>query len=147
MSPGDNDTAVPFCENLFPQTFGCHKVSKTASVAQNEASAGSDGCSLSDQQPKKRTYESSSSSLKSKRVRCTGHAGHKQDMGRSDIGDKSLPLNSTPCATTMAVHTENKVSGDAMATICFNGRPSVMLMNIADETKKKRLTEVVSIKL
>ncbi|KAM0839428.1 hypothetical protein ACQ4PT_060323 [Festuca glaucescens] len=143
MSPGDTDTAVPSCENLFSQTVGCHKVSKTANEVQNEASAGSEGCSLSDQQPKKRTYESSSSSLKSKRVRCTGHADHKQNMGRSDICEKSLSANSTPCTTTMAVHVENKVSGDAKATICSNGRPSVMLMNVADETKKIRLTEVV----
>uniref|UniRef100_A0ACD5U3D6 Uncharacterized protein n=1 Tax=Avena sativa TaxID=4498 RepID=A0ACD5U3D6_AVESA len=143
MSPGDTDTAVPSCENLFPQTSGCNKVSKTANMIRNEASAASEGCSLSDQQPKKRTYESSSSSLKSKRVRCTGHAGHKQDMGRSDTCDKSLSVNSTPCIPTTEVHVENSVSGDAKATICSSGRPSVMLMNIADETKKIRLTEVV----
>uniref|UniRef100_A0ACD5TAA4 Uncharacterized protein n=1 Tax=Avena sativa TaxID=4498 RepID=A0ACD5TAA4_AVESA len=142
MSPGDTDTAVP-SENLFPPTLGCHKVSMTANMVRNEASAGSEGCPLSDQQPKKRTYESSSSSLKSKRVRCTSHADHKQDMGRSDVCDKSLSVNSTPCTPTMAVHDEDKVSGDAKATICPNGRPSVMLMNIADETKKIRLTEVV----
>ncbi|XP_051202857.1 uncharacterized protein [Lolium perenne] len=139
MSPGDTDSAVPSCENLFSPTSGCHKVSKTANITRSEAFSAGEGCSFSDQQPKKRTYQSSSSSLKSKRVRCSGHADHKQGLGRSDICDKSLSVN-TP---TMAVHVENNVSGDAKATICSSGRPSVMLMNIADETKKIRLTEVV----
>ncbi|VAH18635.1 unnamed protein product [Triticum turgidum subsp. durum] len=143
ISPGDMDTVVPSCEKLSPQTTGCDKVSKTAKVVRNEASAGSEGCSLSDQQPKKRTYESSSSSLKSKRVRCSGHADHTQDMRHNGICDKSLSINSTPLAPSMVVHVDNKISGDAKATTCSNGRPSVMLMNIADETKKMRLTEVV----
>ena len=143
VSPGDTDTAVPPCENLFSQTLGCHKVSKTANLVRNEASAGSEGCSLSDQQLKKRTYKTSSSSLKSKRVRCTGHADHKQDMKGNDICDNPHSVNSTPCTPSMVVHDENKISGDAKATIYSNGRPSVMLMNIADETKKIRLTEVV----
>uniref|UniRef100_A0A452YZL8 BRCT domain-containing protein n=14 Tax=Triticinae TaxID=1648030 RepID=A0A452YZL8_AEGTS len=143
ISPGDMNTVVPSCEKLSPQTTGCHKVSKTAKVVRNEASAGSEGCSLSDQQPKKRTYESSSSSLKSKRVRCSGHTDHTQDMRQNDICDKSLTINSTPLTPSMVVHVDNKISGDAKATTCSNGRPSVMLMNIADETKKTRLTEVV----
>ncbi|KAM3403714.1 hypothetical protein ACQJBY_007064 [Aegilops geniculata] len=143
ISPGDMNTVVPSCEKLSPQTTGCHKVSKTAKVVRNEASAGSEGCSLSDQQPKKRTYESSSSSLKSKRIRCSGHADHTQDMRQNDICDKSLTINSTPLTPSMVVHIDNKISGDAKATTCSNGRPSVMLMNIADETKKTRLTEVV----
>ncbi|VAH06757.1 unnamed protein product [Triticum turgidum subsp. durum] len=143
ISPDDMNTVVPSCEKLSPHTTGCYKVSKTAKVVRNETSAGSEGCSLSDQQPKKRTYESSSSSLKSKRVRCSGHADHTQDMRQNDICDKSLTINSTPLTPSMVVHVDNKISGDAKVTTCSNGRPSVMLMNIADETKKTRLTEVV----
>lgn len=137
ISPGGTDTAVPSCEKSVPQTFGCHKVSKAGQVARNGSFTGTGGCSSSDQQSKKRISETSSSSLKSKRVRCSGHADYKQDMKQNDICD------STPCTPSMSVHVERKLSGDAKGAICSNGRPSVMLMNIADETKKIRLTEVV----
>uniref|UniRef100_A0A0E0PLQ9 BRCT domain-containing protein n=1 Tax=Oryza rufipogon TaxID=4529 RepID=A0A0E0PLQ9_ORYRU len=40
-------------------------------------------------------------------------------------------------------HVKSKISGDAKANISSNGSPSVMLMNIADETKKTQLIEVV----
>lgn len=146
ISPGDTHTAIPSGENLVPQTFGCHKVSKTCSG----------GRSLSGQQPKKRTYETSSSSLKSKRIRCSRHADHYEDMNRNDICDNSLSISNTPehessmhlmpeelSTPSMVAHVESKISGDAKATLCSNGSPSVMLMNIADETKKTRLTEVV----
>ncbi|KAF8765805.1 hypothetical protein HU200_008317 [Digitaria exilis] len=46
-------------------------------------------------------------------------------------------------APSMGVHLENKMSGDEKAVIHSNGSPTIMLMNIADEQKKSRLTKVV----
>ncbi|KAB8099202.1 hypothetical protein EE612_029124 [Oryza sativa] len=156
ISPSDTGTSTPSCEKLLPQTDACHKVSKTAAVEKNEDFHGTGGCSFSDQQENKRTHETSSSSLKSKRVRCSQHSDHHQDMNQNEICGKPLSISNTPIHEnsvhlmpnelsnpSMVGHVKSKISGDAKANISSNGSPSVMLMNIADETKKTQLIEVI----
>uniref|UniRef100_A0A0D9WFW9 BRCT domain-containing protein n=1 Tax=Leersia perrieri TaxID=77586 RepID=A0A0D9WFW9_9ORYZ len=158
ISPSDTGISIP-SEKLVSQTVACHKVSKFAAVERNEDCPGSRGCSFSDQQAKKRSHETSSSSLKSKRVRCSQHADHHHD--HQDINQKETCCNSPFISNTprhensvhlmleklpnpsMVAHVKSNMSGDAKANISPNGSPSVMLMNIADETKKAQLIEVV----
>uniref|UniRef100_A0A0E0DQU5 BRCT domain-containing protein n=1 Tax=Oryza meridionalis TaxID=40149 RepID=A0A0E0DQU5_9ORYZ len=156
ISPSDTGTSTPSCEKLVPQTVACHNVSKTAAVERNEDFHGTGGCSFSDQQANKRTHETSSSSLKSKRVRCSQHSDHHQDMNQNEICGNPLSISNTPIHEnsvhlmpnelsnpSIVAHVKSKISGDAKANISSNRSPSVMLMNIADETKKTQLIEVV----
>ncbi|XP_006655259.1 uncharacterized protein LOC102720432 [Oryza brachyantha] len=157
ISPSDTGTSIPSsCEKLVPLKIACHNVSKMAPVETNEDFPGSGGCSFPDQQAKKRAHETSSSSLKSKRVRCSQHADHHQDMNQNEICCNPLSI-SNPVRHENSLHlipeelsnpsavafVKRKISGDAKANIGSIGSPSVMLMNIADETKKAQLIEVV----
>ncbi|CAL5094643.1 unnamed protein product [Urochloa decumbens] len=146
ISPDDTDV------NMVLQTFKRRNVRKTANVARTEARIDWSESSLSEQEPKKRIYEMSSSSLKSKRIRCINDGGNCQDMNQNDAHDNYLcssPGNSAPLtskehrAPSMGVHFENKMPGDEKAVIHSNSSPIIMLMNIADEEKKARLTKVV----
>ncbi|TKW27631.1 hypothetical protein SEVIR_3G269800v4 [Setaria viridis] len=146
ISPDDTD------DNMVLQTFKHRKVRKTANVARTGVHIDCGEISLSEQEPKKRIYEMSSSSLKSKRIRCSNDGGNGQDMNQSDAHDNyfcSSPGNSVPLipkenrAPSLGVHFENKMSGEEKAVVHSNGNPTIMLMNIADEQKKARLTKVV----
>uniref|UniRef100_K3Z5U6 BRCT domain-containing protein n=1 Tax=Setaria italica TaxID=4555 RepID=K3Z5U6_SETIT len=145
-------TVVPDNDNMVLQTFKRRKVRKTANVARTGAHIDCGEISLSEQEPKKRIYEMSSSSLKSKRIRCSNDGGNGQDMNQSDAHDNyfcSSPGNSVPLipkenrAPSLGVHFENKMSGEEKAVVHSYGNPTIMLMNIADEQKKARLTKVV----
>ncbi|KAF0922789.1 hypothetical protein E2562_002041 [Oryza meyeriana var. granulata] len=156
ISPSDTGISVPSCEKLVSQTVACHKVSKIAAAERNEDFPSSGGSLFPNQQAKKRTHETSSSSLKSKRVRCSQHADHHQDMNQNEICCNPLSISNTPrhensvhlmpeelSNPSMVAHVKSKISGDATVNTSSIGSPSVMLMNIADETKKAQLTEVV----
>ncbi|OEL35509.1 hypothetical protein BAE44_0003472 [Dichanthelium oligosanthes] len=119
-----DDINVPLCENMVLQTYKRHGVRKTAKVARNEARIDCSESSLSEQGPKKRVYEMSSSSLNSPRN--SVHLIPKEHL-----------------APSMGVHSDNKMSGDEKAVINSNDSPTIMLMNIADDEKKARLTKVV----
>ncbi|RLN27565.1 mediator of DNA damage checkpoint protein 1 isoform X1 [Panicum miliaceum] len=149
ISPDGTD--VPLCENMVLQTYKRCNVRKSAKVARNDARIDCSESSLPEQEPKKRIYEISSSSLKSKRIRCSNDGDNCQDMNQNDARDNyfcSSPGNSVLIpkehhAPSTGVHLENKMSGDEKAVIHSNGSPTIMLMNIADEQKKARLTKVV----
>ncbi|KAL6610070.1 hypothetical protein ACP70R_040039 [Stipagrostis hirtigluma subsp. patula] len=148
-----DDTADPSCENMVLQTFKRRNVGMTGKVARTEARADCSENSLSEQHAKKRTYEMSSSSLKSKRIRCSNDVDHCHGMDQNDVHDNNLCgtpeyeniVHQIPkeLPTHMGAHSENKISENEKATISSNESPTVMLMNIADEQKKARLTEVV----
>ncbi|CAN6351201.1 unnamed protein product [Urochloa humidicola] len=142
ISPDDIDV------NMVLQTFKRRNVRKTANVARTEARIDCSESSLSEQEPKKRIYEMSSSSLKSKRIRCRNDGGNCQDMNQNDAHDNcSSPGNSVPLTPkehlAPGMRVENKMPGDEKAVIHSNNSPTIMLMNIADEEKKARLTKVV----
>ncbi|XP_062179198.1 uncharacterized protein LOC133883829 isoform X2 [Phragmites australis] len=152
ISPGD--TVVPSCENIVLKTLKRRNVRKTAKVARSEAHTDCSESSLSEQQPKKRIYEMSSSSLKSKRIRCSNDVDHCQDMNQNGVHDSYLcdtpecgnsvhPIPNELPTPSMGSHFEIKISGDDKVIASSNGSPKIMLMNIADEQKKARLTEVV----
>ncbi|KAL6844970.1 hypothetical protein ACP4OV_025143 [Aristida adscensionis] len=149
ISPGD--TA---CENMVLKTFKRRNVRSTAKVARSEAHVDCSEGSFSEQHGKKRIYEMTSSSLKSKRIRCSNGVDHCQDINQSDVRDSYL--SGTPehgnlvhlipkelRTPSAGAHMESKISENEKAIIRSNGSPTVMLMNIADEQKKARLTEVV----
>ena len=148
-----DDTDVPLCENMVLKTYKRCDVRKSAKVARNDARNNCNESSLPEKEPKKRIYEMSSSSLKSKRIRCSNDGDSCQDINQNDVPDNYLcssPGNSVPIpkehhAPSMGVHFENKMSGDEKAVIHSNGSPTIMLMNIADEQKKARLTKVTMI--
>ena len=148
-----DDTDVPLCENMVLKTYKRCDVRKSAKVARNDACNNSSESSLPEKEPKKRIYEMSSSSLKSKRIRCSNDGDNCQDINQNDAPDNYLcssPGNSVLIpkerrAPSMGVHFENKMSGDEKAVIHSNGSPTIMLMNIADEQKKARLIKVTMI--
>ncbi|KAF8719943.1 hypothetical protein HU200_024709 [Digitaria exilis] len=146
-----DDINVPLCDMVL-HTYKRRNVRKIAKVARNEDCIDCKEKSLSEQEPKKRIYEMSSSSLKSKRIRCSSDGDKCQDMNPEDAHDNYLcssPGNSVHLIAkehrppSMGVHLENKMSGDEKVVIHSNGSPTIMLMNIADEQKKSRLTKVV----
>lgn len=150
MSSGDTD--VLSSDNVVLLTYKRRNVRKTAKVATNEVSNAYGESSLSDQEPKKRLYEMSSSSLKSKRIRCSNDGDNCQDMNQTGAHDNNLcssPGNSLHLIPkdhhipSMGAHFESKMSQDDKAVIYSNGSPTIMLMNIADEQKKARLTKVL----
>ena len=151
ISPDDTD--APLCENMVLKTYKRCNVRKSAKVARNDARNNSSESSLPEKEPKKRIYEMSSSSLKSKRIRCSNDGDNCQDINQNDAPDNYLcssPGNSVLIpkehrAPSMGVHFENKMSGDEKAVIHSNGSPTIMLMNIADEQKKARLIKVTMI--
>ncbi|KAJ1262645.1 hypothetical protein BS78_09G124800 [Paspalum vaginatum] len=150
ISPSDTD--VPSCENMVLQTYKRRNDRKVAKVAGNEARIDCNECSLSEQEPKKRLYETFSSSLKSKRIRCSNDVDNCGDMNQNDAHDNYLCSshgNSVHIIPkehhipSMGAHFESKISGDDKVVIHSNGSPTIMLMNIADEQKKARLAKVV----
>ncbi|KXG21877.1 uncharacterized protein LOC8077933 [Sorghum bicolor] len=149
ISPGD--TNFLSSDNMVLQTYK-RRVRKTAKEATNEVCNAYGESSLSQQEPKKRMYEMSSSSLKSKRIRCSNDGDNCQDMNQIGAHDNNLcssPGNSLHRipkehhVPSMGGDFESKMSQDDKAVIYSNGSPTVMLMNIADEQKKARLTKVV----
>lgn len=149
MSPGDTD--VLSCENMVLKTYKRRDVRKTAKVATHEVCNAYGESSLPEQELKKRVYEMSSSSLKSKRIRCSNDGDNCQDMqiGSHDNNLRSSPGNSLHLIPkehhipSMGAHFESKMSRHDKAGIYSNGSPTIMLMNIADEQKKACLTEVL----
>lgn len=149
MSPGD--TNVLSSENMVLQTYK-RRVRKTVKVITNEVCNAYGESSLSEQEPKKRMYEMSSSSLKSKRIRCSNDGVNCQDMNQIGAHDNNLcssPGNSLHLIPkehhipSMGGNFESKMSRDDKAVIYSKGSPTIMLMNIADEQKKARLTKVL----
>jgi hypothetical protein len=114
----------------------------------SEAHTGCSKGSMSEQKQKKRICETSSSSLKSKRIRCSNDAGHCQDINQNDMDDNNIgntpefgkSADEIPIAPSVRAHVETKISEIDKA---FYGIPAIMLMNIADEQTKARLSEVV----
>ncbi|TVU19146.1 hypothetical protein EJB05_35282 [Eragrostis curvula] len=148
ISPAD--TAVS-CENIIIQTYKRRNVRKTTKVTRSEAHTGCNQGSLSEQQPKKRIYETSSSSLKSKRIRCSNDADHCKDINQDDMDAKYIcdtpecghSVHQIPLTPSVGAHVESTISADNNAIVRPYGSPKIMLMNIADEQKKARLTKVV----
>jgi hypothetical protein len=124
------------------QTYKRRVVRNTAKVATNEVSNAYSESSLSEQEPKKRMYKTSSSSLKSKRIRCSNHDDNCQDMNQ--IGVHGNNLCSSPENSLHVILKEHHIPSTG-AHIYSNGSgsPTIMLMNIADEQKKARLTKVL----
>ncbi|GJN14379.1 hypothetical protein PR202_gb01202 [Eleusine coracana subsp. coracana] len=145
------DTAVPSCENILLKTYIRRNIGKTAKVTGSEAPTDSSNGSLSEHKAKKWIYETSSSSLKSKRIRCSNDAGHCEDINQNDMDDNCVgdtpefgnSAYQVPMTLSVGVHVESKISGDDKTIIHPDSSPAIMLMNIADEQKKARLTEVV----
>ncbi|AQK85527.1 N-acetyltransferase [Zea mays] len=139
ISPGDTNVS---CENMVLQTYKRRVVRNTAKVATNEVSNAYSESSLSEQEPKKRMYKTSSSSLKSKRIRCSNHDDNCQDMNQIGVHDNNLC--SSPENSLHVILKEHHIPSTG-AHIYSNGSgsPTIMLMNIADEQKKARLTKVV----
>lgn len=139
ISPGDTNVS---CENMVLQTYKRRVVRNTAKVATNEVSNAYSESSLSEQEPKKRMYKTSSSSLKSKRIRCSNHDDNCQDMNQIGVHDNNLC--SSPENSPHVILKEHHIPSTG-AHIYSNGSgsPTIMLMNIADEQKKARLTKVV----
>ncbi|KAK3138931.1 hypothetical protein QOZ80_5AG0375350 [Eleusine coracana subsp. coracana] len=142
---------IPSCENILLKTYVRCNIGKTAKVSGSEAPTDSSDGSLSEHQPKKRIYETSSSSLKSKRIRCSNDAGYCQDINQNDMDDNCVgdtpgfgnSAHQVPMTLSVGVHVESKISGGGNSIIHPYSSPAIMLMNIADEQKKARLTEVV----
>ncbi|WVZ98307.1 hypothetical protein U9M48_043768 [Paspalum notatum var. saurae] len=150
ISPSDTD--VPSCETIVLQTYKRCNNQKVAKVAGNKARIDCNEGFLSEQEPKKRIYETLSSSLKSKRIRCNNDVDNGEDMNQNDAHDNYLCSsrgNSVHLIPKehhipiMRAHFESKMSGDDNVVIHSSGSPTIMLMNIADEQKKARLAKVV----
>ncbi|XP_058078586.1 uncharacterized protein LOC131226895 [Magnolia sinica] len=107
-------------------------------VAENRCDAEATRCTCSRQSAKRRIWKASCSSLKSKKVK----GGHHSDCH----------LESSWDLTNKNVHAEENRAAKINSTedhpseeLSLKGeRPVIMLMNIADDTKKTWLTKVIS---
>ncbi|XP_072960866.1 uncharacterized protein [Typha angustifolia] len=143
-------------ENIFAQNNMCHKINGNLELTGNGCDPDGGKCSLSGQPLKKRIWEASSSSLKSKRVRggqlvdCCNELNPNLACDNCSLGTAmwKYSVNAVPkdsiTPSSLGTHAEGKRLGGTDAYPVLEGTcPKIMFMNIADDAKKTCLTKIV----